>query len=355
MENLIVVKFPQARTRPQPPVQTSRKIGIVLSNLGTPDGTDYWSMRRYLREFLSDRRVVETSRWKLFFILHCSILVTRLRRKGRDYASIWNHERNESPLKTTTRNQALLLQKTMRDDQPNSKYEIFVEWGMRYGNPSLEVAFHKLAEAGCDQILLFPLYPQYSAATSATACDKAFQALSKMRNQPVLRVVPAYYDDEEYLEALAQSTRAQLGKLDFEPEVILASFHGMPVRTRTKGDPYHLQCLRTGDLLRERLKLNTGQFLVTFQSRFGSADWLQPYTDVTVRALAARGVKRLAVITPGYSADCLETIEEIGEENRNYFLENGGEHFVRIECLNDSAAGMAVIETIVRRELSGWI
>jgi protoporphyrin/coproporphyrin ferrochelatase len=334
---------------------TSHKIGILLSNLGTPDATDFRSMRRYLSEFLSDRRVIETPRVLWFFILNGLILTFRPGRKGKDYEKIWNQERDESPLKTITRAQAEKLQASIAAGLlgPSSP-EVSVDWGMRYGNPSLESAIHRLTEEGCDRLLLVPLYPQYSAATSATACDKVFEALALMRHQPVLRVAAPYYDDPPYIEEITRSITRRLSGLDFDPEVILASFHGMPAATRIKGDPYFEQCQRTGELIRQQLGASKEKFMVTFQSRFGSAEWLKPYTDETVKALAASGVKRLAVLTPGFSADCLETIEEIGEENAGYFHEAGGEKFARIACLNDSTGGMRVIEAIVRRELQGW-
>jgi protoporphyrin/coproporphyrin ferrochelatase len=335
---------------------SSHKIGILLSNLGTPDATDFWSIRRYLSEFLSDRRVIEIPRPLWFPILHGLILTTRPARKGKDYERIWNRERDESPLKTITRAQAEKLQVSIAAGLlGTSSAEVMVEWGMRYGNPSLKSAIDRLAQRGCDRLLLVPLYPQYSAASSATACDKVFKALASMRRQPVLRVAAPYYDDPPYIEEVARSVTASLAELDFEPEVILASFHGMPAATRIKGDPYYEQCLRTAELVRLQLGLSPEKFLVTFQSRFGSAEWLKPYTDETVKRLAASGVKRLAVLTPGFSADCLETIEEIGQENADYFHEAGGEKFARIACLNDSEGGMRVIEAIVRRELQGWI
>ena len=226
---------------------------------------------------------------------------------------------------------------------------------MRYGNPSVKSALERLQAEGCDRILLVPLYPQYAAATSATACDQAFRALMEMRGQPALRVAPPYADDPDYIDAVAQSIREGLARLDFEPEVIIASFHGVPKEYLLKGDPYHCQCAKTARLLREALGLTNDTFMLTFQSRFGSAEWLQPYTDETIKSLAARGVKRLAVVTPGFSADCLETIEEIGGENAEYFHGGGGEKFARIECLNASPGGIRVIESIVRRELMGWI
>jgi protoporphyrin/coproporphyrin ferrochelatase len=333
-----------------------RKIGVLLSNLGTPDGTDYWSVRRYLSEFLSDRRVIEISRFIWLPVLHGLVLTTRPSRKGKDYQAIWNNEQDESPLKTITRGQAEKLQAWIASGSLDQSWaDIVVEWGMRYGNPSLKSAVDRLVEQGCDRLLLVPLYPQYSAATNATACDKVFQALASLRRQPSIRVAPPYFDDDVYIEEIARSVSDHLAELDFEPEVILSSFHGMPKDTWIKGDPYFEHCQRTGELVRQRLGLPAERFMVTFQSRFGSAEWLTPYTDGTIKVLAARGVKRIAVVTPGFSVDCLETIEEIGAENAEYFYHAGGEKFARIDCLNDSDGGMRVIEAVVRRELQGWI
>ena len=332
------------------------KIGVLLSNLGTPDGTDYWSVRRYLAEFLSDRRVIEAPRLLWFFILNGLILTTRPGRKGKDYATIWNHDRDESPLKTISRSQAEKLQRSIRNGRlGETRADVVVDWGMRYGNPSIEAAVERLTVQGCDRILFVPLYPQYSAATSATACDKIFGVLALMRKQPALRVAAPYYDDDSYIDEIARSLADRLESVDFEPEVILASFHGMPLDTLIKGDPYYAQCHRTADLVRLRLGLPRNRLIVTFQSRFGRAEWLKPYTDETIKTLAARSIKRIAVVTPGFSADCLETIEEIGSENAEYFFAAGAESFARIDCLNDSDSGMRVIEAIVRRELSGWI
>ena len=230
-----------------------------------------------------------------------------------------------------------------------------VDWAMRYGNPSMESRIEALAKAGCERILLLPLYPQYAAATSATVCDIAFLTLIKLRDQPALRVVPPYYDEPVYIEALAASIEAELRRLPFKPELILASFHGIPKSYVDEGDPYPTHCAETVRLLRERMKLDESKLMLTFQSRFGRAEWLQPYTDKTVEALARRGVKNLAVVTPGFSADCLETLEEIAVENADIFRANGGENFAAIPCLNDSEAGMAVISRVVLRELQGWI
>jgi protoporphyrin/coproporphyrin ferrochelatase len=333
-----------------PPVRAGR-VGVLLVNLGTPDGTDYWSMRRYLKEFLSDRRVIETPRLIWWPLLNLVILSTRPGRKGKDYASIWNRERDESPLRTITRSQSEKLAAAIASAAP----KLVVDWAMRYGNPSIASRLEALQKAGCDRILLVPLYPQYAAATSATVCDKAFDALKTMRWQPALRVAPPWADDPVYIEAVAASLRKELQTLDFEPEVILASFHGVPQSYLEKGDPYHCQCQKTARLMREALGLDDKRFRITFQSRFGPEEWLQPYTDKTVEALAKEGVKRLAVCMPGFTADCLETLEEIAGENAEIFLHNGGERFAAIPCLNDSEEGMRVIEHVVRRELMGWI
>jgi ferrochelatase len=328
---------------------TSGKVGVLIANLGTPEATDYWSMRRYLHEFLSDRRVIETPRWLWWPILNLVILTIRPGVKGRDYAAIWNKDRNESPLKTFTRSQAEKLAKAL------GGAEIVVDWAMRYGKPSLASRLEALRQAGCDRILLVPLYPQYCAATSATVCDKAFDALKTMRWQPTLRVAAPYYDDPAYIDALAASTRSALAGLDFEPEVLLASYHGIPKDYVDKGDPYFRHCVETTRRLREALRLDEKRLRMSFQSRFGRAEWLKPYTDATVKALAQEGVRRLAVLTPGFAADCLETLEEIGVENAGYFREAGGESFSALPCLNDSPEGLVALEAVVRRELSGWV
>ena len=326
------------------------KVGVLLLNLGTPDATDYWSMRRYLKEFLSDRRVIEVPRLLWWPLLNGLILTTRPGRKGRDYASIWNNERNEGPLKTITRSQAERLAVSMRESET-----VIVDWAMRYANPTTESRIKALQEQGCDRILLVPLYPHYAAATTATAADQAFRALMKMRWQPYVRVAPAWADDPVYIDALAKSIHRHLATLDFEPEVLLATFHGMPKKYLMKGDPYHCQCLKTGRLLCDALGWPKDRYVVTFQSRFGRDEWLQPYTDETVASLAKKGVKSLAMIAPGFSADCLETLEELDVENREIFMHNGGEKFTYVPCLNDSEDGVRVIEHVVRRELMGWI
>jgi ferrochelatase len=335
---------------PGHPAIPSRRIGVLLVNLGTPDATDYWSMRRYLKEFLSDRRVIEVNPVKWWLVLNLIILSVRPGRRGRDYDKIWNREANESILKTFTRSQSNKLAAAYAGDA-----RILVDWAMRYGNPSIASRLEAMQKAGCDRILLVPLYPQYAAATTATVCDKAFAALAQMRWQPALRVAPAWFDSAVYIEAIAASLEEALAKLSFKPEVILASFHGMPEEYLHKGDPYHCQCAKTTRLLRERLQLGEDKWMMTFQSRFGSAEWLKPYTDATVKGLAEKGVKNLAVITPGFTADCLETLEEIAMENAEIFRAAGGENFAHIPCLNDSPGGMAVIRDVVGRELQGWV
>lgn len=328
-----------------------RRIGVLLVNLGTPDATDYWSMRRYLKEFLSDRRVIEENRIKWWLVLNLIILTVRPGRKGKDYDKIWNNEKNESFLKTITRSQSDKLEEIL--DKVDKRLR--VDWAMRYGNPSIASRIEALAAQGCDRILVVPLYPQYAAATTATVADKVFDALATMRWQPTLRMAPPYYDEPVYIDALATSLKDGLAKLSFKPDLIVASFHGMPEDYLHKGDPYHCQCAKTARLLRERLKMSEDQLMMTFQSRFGTAEWLKPYTIDTVAALPGKGVKKLAVITPGFAADCLETLEEIAMENATVFKEHGGENFAHIPCLNDSPGGMAVIRDVVLRELKGWI
>ena len=343
--------FASALPADHPPV-LSGNVGVLIVNLGTPEATDYWSMRRYLKEFLSDRRVIETPAWLWWPILNLIILTRRPSSKGKDYDSIWNKELNEGPLKTITSSQSRRLAELLQS-RPSAR-PIKVDWAMRYGKPSIPSRLNALKEQGCDRILLVPLYPQYCAATSATVADKAFDAFKAMRWQPTLRVAAPYFDDPAYIEALAASTRRELAKLDFEPEVILASYHGIPKNYHESGDPYFCHCAKTTRLLRDALGLDAKKLRMSFQSRFGGAEWIKPYTDETVKSLAQSGIKRLAVITPGFAADCLETLEEIAVENAEYFHEAGGEKFAAIPCLHDSDAGLAVLEAVARRELSGW-
>ena len=336
----------KVNTVPEP-----HKVGVLLVNLGTPEGYDTASVRRYLREFLSDPRVIENQGivWQL--VLNGIILPVRPRRKAPDYAKIWNHAKNESPLKTITRAQAEKLSAFLAPLGP----QIVVDWAMRYGEPAIAKRLEALTAQGCARILVLPLYPQYCAATTGTVGDEVFRALASMRAQPALRIAAPYYDDPSYIEALAVSTSAALAQLDFAPERILASFHGIPQSFVDKGDPYYDQCVETMRLLRARLGLDEEKLLLTFQSRFGLGKWLEPATITTVEKLARDGVKRIAVITPGFSADCLETLEEIAFENAEIFSHHGGEKLVAIPCLNDSDPGLRVIRDMALRELKGWI
>ena len=297
------------------PPAPSGKVGVLIVNLGTPEGTDYWSIRRYLQEFLSDRRVIETPRVLWAPILQ-AILLRRPHAKGRDYDAIWNKQRNEGPLKTITRSQGEKLGVALHD---LDKEVGVVDWAMRYGAPQIAERLKALQAEGCDRILVIPLYPQYCAASTATVGDKAFEALQAMRWQPAIRVAAPYYDDPVYIDALARSVRGALAGLDFEPEVLVASYHGIPQAYFDKGDPYFCHCAKTTRLLGDALGMTEEGLRMTFQSRFGRGAWLQPYTSQTVRELAGAGVKRIAVLTPGFAADCLERLEEIGVENAGYF------------------------------------
>jgi ferrochelatase len=325
-----------------PPIPTP-KIGVLLINLGTPDAPEPGAVRIYLREFLSDPRVVEIPYLVWQPILRGVVLRTRPKKSAHAYQQVWTDE--GSPLAAITARQAGALAGAFGD-------EVIVDYAMRYGRPAIADRLDALKGQGCERILLAPLYPQYCAATTATANDTAFRRLSTMRWQPALRTLPPYHDDPLYIDALKASLEESLATLDFEPQAILASFHGMPQRTLELGDPYHCHCQKTARLLSEA----TGRdLIVTFQSRFGRAKWLEPATDVTLAALPAKGVKQVAILAPGFSADCLETLEELAIRGRETFLEAGGTHFAYLPCLNDSEAGMAMLRALIRRELAGWV
>nr|WP_240535077.1 ferrochelatase [Notoacmeibacter marinus] len=328
-----------------PPVKP-KKTGVLLVNLGTPDGTDYWPMRRYLRQFLSDKRVIEWPRALWYPILYGIVLNTRPKKSGAAYASIWNTERNESPLRTITRSQGEKLSEALAGEP-----HIVVDWAMRYGQPSIEDVTNRLLEQGCQKIVMMPLYPQYSASTTATVQDDFFRALMKLRWLPSITTIGPWHDEPVYIEALARSIEQHLASLDWEPERVIASYHGIPQSYFRNGDPYHCHCQKTSRLLEQRLGWDKGRLMTCFQSRFGPEEWLQPYTDKTVEKLANDGIKRIAVLNPGFVADCLETLEEIAGEAGEIFHEHGGEKFSHIPCLNDSPEGMAVIEELVRREI----
>ena len=332
-----------------PPVEHG--IGVLLVNLGTPEAADPKAVRAYLKEFLTDRRVIERDSlfWKL--ALNGVILPIRSRRRARDYQKIWNREKNESPLKTITRSQAEKLATTL---EPLGRH-VMVDWAMRYAGPSIGSRLDSFIKRGCDRILVMPLYPQYAAATTATVGDEVAKWMLAQRRQPAVRILPPYYDDAYYIEVLASSLQAELKALPFQPDAIVASYHGMPKEYVTKGDPYEAQCERTTQLLRQHLGVDDKKLVMTYQSRFGRAKWLEPYTIKTVKALAKKGIKNLVVITPGFSADCLETLEEIAVENAHVFKRYGGKNFAAIPCLNDSEAGMLMIWQLAMRELKGWV
>ncbi len=333
---------------PDHPPVVKPKIGVLLLNLGTPDATDYWSVRRYLSEFLSDRRVIESPPAIWQPILQGIILSVRPQKSGANYARIWDKEAGDSPLRVITKRQTADLQRRLGSS-------VIVDYAMRYGNPSTKSRLEALKQAGCTRILLAPLYPQYSATTTGTANDKAFDALKKMRWQPAIRTMPAYFEEPAYIAALAQSIDDGVKSLSFTPDVVITSYHGMPQLYLERGDPYHCQCLKTTRLVREHLGWSKDRLMVTFQSRFGPTKWLQPYTDQTLMALPGQGKKKVAILAPAFSVDCIETLEEIAITGKEEFEHAGGEEFAYLPCLNDSVGGMAMLETVIRKELSGWL
>ncbi|MGV8950015.1 MAG: ferrochelatase [Cypionkella sp.] len=334
-----------------PPVKAA-KIGVLLANLGTPDGYDYWSMRRYLNEFLSDKRVVDISDWIWQPLLQLVILTKRPFSSGANYKLIWNHEKNESPLLTITKQQTAAIAAAMQAAHGEG---VMVDFAMRYGNPSTASKVAAMVAAGCEKILFFPLYPQFAGATSATANDAFFAALMQTKRQPAARTVAEYFDHPAYIEALAQSVETAYAALDQRPDVLVTSYHGMPLRYLMEGDPYHCQCMKTTRLLRERLGWEKGAIDVSFQSVFGREEWLKPYTVDHVAALARAGKKRIAVMAPAFSADCIETLEEINGEIRHAFEAAGGESFTYIPCLNDQPAHIAALVQVIEENLAGWI
>ena len=325
------------------PAIPARKIGVLLINLGTPDEASPRAVKRYLKQFLSDRRVVEIPQLVWQPILRGIILNTRPRKSAHAYQQVWTEA--GSPLAAITRAQAEALKGAFGTD-------VIVDHAMRYGNPAIGDRLAALKDQGCERILLSPLYPQYCAATTATANDEAFRALAGMRWQPAVRTLPPYHDDRRYIAALKDAVDAQLAALDFAPDALIASFHGMPERTLHLGDPYHCHCRKTARLLSEALGR---EVTITFQSRFGKAKWLEPYTDATLAALPGQGKKKVAILAPGFSADCLETLEELAIRGRDTFMAAGGERFAYLPCLNDSPGGIAMLRAILGTELEGWV
>ncbi|WP_375260331.1 ferrochelatase [Palleronia sp.] len=341
-----------AHAGPDHPKIPTAKIGVLLANLGTPDGYDYWSMRRYLNEFLSDKRVIDYSPFLWQPLLQGVILTKRPFSSGAAYKTIWNNEAGESPLMTITKAQTAKLRERLQDRFGEG---VRVGFCMRYGNPSTFAKVEEMIREGCQKILFFPLYPQYAGATTATANDQFFRALMKAKWQPASRTVPPYFDRPDYIDALAQSVERVYGSLETKPEMLVCSYHGVPKRYLMEGDPYHCQCQKTTRLLKERLGWDDTQITTTFQSRFGPEEWLQPYTVEEVAHLAERGIKNIAVCAPAFSADCIETLEEINEEIRESFEHAGGERFTYIPCLNDDAAHIDALESVIADNLAGWV
>ena len=335
------------------PAVPGEKIGILLANLGTPDNYDYWSMRRYLSEFLSDRRVIDYSPWIWQPLLQLVILSKRPFSSGEAYKSIWNHDAGESPLMTITKAQTAKVKAAMEDLFGD---RVVVDFCMRYGNPSTKSKVKVLTDAGCRKILFFPLYPQYAGATTATANDEFFRSLLDLKWQPPVRTVPAYFDRPDYIDALAQSVERSYAQLPERPDVLVCSYHGVPRRYLMEGDPYHCQCAKTTRLLKERLGWQDTDIITTFQSRFGPEEWLKPYTVEEVARLAEEeGKKNIAVIAPAFSSDCIETLEEINEEIKESFEEAGGEKFTYIPCLNDDDAHIEALCSAIEDNLRGWV
>ncbi|HEY4995159.1 MAG TPA: ferrochelatase [Aestuariivirga sp.] len=339
------------RTLPpgHPPIP-ARKTGVLLINLGTPEATDYFSMRRYLKEFLGDKRVIELNRVAWWFILNGIILNFRPQKSAHAYEKIWNRELNESPLKTFTRAQSNGLRAAL-----GAQDELVVDWAMRYGQPALADKLKELKDKGCERILLFPLYPQYAGATTATALDKAYEQLQKIRWQPAIRTVPPYYDQPAYIKAVASSLKAYMKQLSWKPDKILIAFHGLPREYLNKGDPYYCHCQKSARLIRKALGLTADEASVVFQSRFGNAEWLQPYAQDTVENLPEQGIKNLLMISPGFASDCVETLEELAIGLKETFMEHGGKNFAVVPCLNASKPSIAMLAEIARNELKGWL
>ena len=325
------------------------KIGVLLVNLGTPDGTDYWSMRKYLKQFLMDRRVVDIFKPLWWLILNGPILTFRPSKSGKAYEKIWDKDNYGSPLRKHTVNQTKKLQELFKQDK-----QIIIEHAMRYGKPEIDKTLYKMKENGCTKIVLMPLYPQYAASTSATVKDEVFKWLLEQRWQPDIRTISPWFDDSNYIKALANTIKDNL-KNKTKPDMLLISFHGIPKRYFMAGDPYHCHCIKTARLLRQELKWPENKILVTFQSRFGPEPWLQPYTDKTIIDLAKNGLKNIAVVAPGFISDCLETLEELNVEARELFIENGGQNFEYIPCLNDNKHSIKLLNQIIKTNLLGWV
>ena len=319
------------------------KTGVLLINLGTPNSTSWWDIRKYLKEFLSDRRVIEVNYFLWQIILNLFILTFRPSKTAHAYKKIWIKESNESPLLFFTRNQANKLKTRIENEK------IIVDFAMRYGDPSIKSRLIKLKEEGCENIVILPLYPQYAAATTATVCDEVYRSLMKMRWQPSLQIIPHYESEPKYIDALIKSIEKKIKEINWKPDLIISSYHGIPKSYFEKGDPYHCYCHKTTRLMKE--KFNEIEIQTTFQSRFGPQEWLTPYTDKTLESLPSKGIRNLLVICPGFASDCVETLEEINIQGRDSFLKNGGENFDLIPCLNDNSDHIGLLEKLVNKYL----
>ena len=317
------------------------KTGVLLVNLGTPDSTSWWDVRKYLKEFLSDQRVIEVNPIIWQFILNIFILTFRPSKSSRAYKKIWIKETNESPLLYFTKSQTNALKKRIGNEK------IIVNFAMRYGNPSIKSKLNNLKEAGCENIVVLPLYPQYAAATTATVCDEVYRSLMKMRWQPSLQIIPHYESNDSYIEALIKSIKKKTETIKWKPDLIISSYHGIPKSYFDKGDPYQCYCQKTTRLMKE--KYSTIDIHTTFQSRFGPREWLKPYTDKTLESLPAKGIKNILVICPGFASDCVETLEEIDIQGREIFLNSGGKNFDLIPCLNDSSDHINLFEKLISK------
>ena len=319
------------------------KTGILLINLGTPDSTKWIDIRKYLKEFLSDRRVIEVNPFIWTIILNLFILTFRPSKTAKAYREIWMKKENMSPLKYYTESQSKKLSELIGDEK------IIVDYAMRYGNPSIKSKIKKLHEKGCENLIIVPLYPQYAAATTATVCDEVYRTLMKMRWQPSLRIVPHYESEPLYIDALVNSIKDKISKIDWKPDLIIASYHGIPKKYFDKGDPYHCYCHKTTRLISEKFK--NVEIKTTFQSRFGPDEWLQPYTDKTLEKLPNEGKKNLLVICPGFASDCVETLEEIAIQGKESFLKSGGNNFDLISCLNDNKDHINLLKHLISKNL----
>ncbi len=319
------------------------KTGVLLVNLGTPDSTSWWDIRKYLKEFLSDRRVIEVNPIIWQIILNLFILTFRPSKTAHAYKKIWFKEKNVSPLLFYTRSQSKKLKEKIASEN------IIVDFAMRYGNPSIKSRLNLLKEKGCENLIVLPLYPQYAAATTATVCDEVYRTLMKMRWQPSLQIIPHYESEPMYIEALVKSIEKKIKEINWKPDLIIASYHGIPKSYFNKGDPYQCYCQKTSRLIKE--KFSDVSIQTTFQSRFGPQEWLQPYTDKTLESLPNQGIRNVLVICPGFASDCVETLEEIKIQGKESFLQNGGKNLDLIPCLNDNPDHINLLEMLIKKYL----